>query len=290
MTNAIEIQGLCKKYKHFSLGEINLTLPEGCIMGLIGENGAGKTTMMKCILGMFRFDSGTIRVLGKDNQDYFERTKEDIGVVLDETGLHGSFRAKHVDKVMTTVFQRWNSKVFYEYLEKLEIPTNTAFGKLSKGMKMKVGLAIALSHEPKLLILDEATAGLDPVARDTVMDIVREFTRDENHSVLISSHIVSDLEKVCDYIAFLHQGKLLLSEEKDRLCEMYGILHCPAEQLKGLPERAVIGKKVSPYGAEVLVDRTLLPDGIKVSPVDMETLFIFITKKEDENHERIAEK
>lgn len=277
--NAIEIKNLTKTYPDFTLDHLNLTLPCGCIMGLIGENGAGKSTTIKLILDMIHRDSGTITILGKDNQNELCLTKEDLGVVLDEVGFPECLTAKQVDHVMKYTYKKWDSKVYFDYLKKLSIPDNKEFKDFSRGMKMKLGIAVALSHDPKLLILDEATSGLDPVVRDEVIDIFSEFTRDENHAVLISSHIVSDLEKICDYIAFLHKGKLLLCEEKDILLEQYGIIHCTAEQLGALEPSAIRGKKVSPYGVEAIVRRDSVPVGMSVSPISIEELFVFMAKE-----------
>lgn len=277
--NAIEIKDLCKSYQGFTLDHLNLTLPMGCILGLIGENGAGKSTTIKLILDMVRRDSGTVTLLGRDNQDNLRLTKEDIGVVLDEVGFSECLTARQVGKIMAHTFQNWDSAAYAGYLRKLSIPENKRFKELSRGMKMKLGIAVALSHHAKLLILDEATSGLDPVVRDEITDLFSEFTRDENHAVLISSHIVSDLEKICDYIAFLHKGKLLLFEEKDRLKEQYGIIHCTAKELAEIPARAVKGKKESRYGVEAIVARHSIPAGMPVSPIDIEQLFIFMVKE-----------
>lgn len=276
--NAVEIRDLCKSYDGFSIDHLNLTLPSGCIMGLIGENGAGKSTTIKLILDMIKRDSGTISVLGKDNRENFHLTKEDIGVVLDEVGFSENINAVQIGKIMKLSFRNWDSGLYEQYLEKLDIPRKKVFRKLSKGMKMKLGIAAALSHAPKLLILDEATSGLDPVVRDEFMDMISEFTRNEGHSVLMSSHIVSDLEKICDYIAFLHKGKLLLCEEKDILFERYGIIRCSAQELSELDENALIGKKESAYGVEAIADREKLPAGMNISPIDIEKLFIFMVK------------
>ncbi len=274
--NAIEIRGLSKSYPGFHLDNLDLTLPHGCILGLVGENGAGKSTTIRLMLDMIRKDAGTIRLLGKENQPL---TKEDIGVVLDEVGISGCLTPIQVGKIMSLSFQNWNSTLYTEYLHRLQLPENKKFKDFSRGMKMKLGIAVALSHDPKLLILDEATSGLDPVVRDEILDIFLDFTREENHSILISSHIVSDLEKICDYIAFLHKGKLLLYEEKDTLREQYGILHCTAQELEQLPKEAIIGKRQNPYAIEVLVDRRRLPFPAPLSPADIEQLFIFMTKE-----------
>lgn len=277
--NALEIKNLSKFYNGFTLDNLNLTLPQGCIMGLIGENGAGKTTTIKLILDMINRDSGSIKIFGKDNKDNLKLTKEDIGVVLDEVGISECLTAKQVGKIMKYTFKNWDEQTFSEYLRKLSVPENKKFKEFSRGMKMKLVIAIALSHNAKLLILDEATSGLDPIVRDEVIDIFGEFTRDENHAVLISSHIVSDLEKICDYIAFLHKGKLLLCEEKDRLKEQYGIIRCTCDDLRNISPSAIIGKKESPYGVEEIVKRDKIPTGMEISMIDIEQLFIFMAKE-----------
>ena len=276
--NAIEIKDLCKTYPGFSLDHVNLTLPCGCIMGLVGENGAGKSTTIRLILDMIARDSGTITLLGKDNRENIRLLKEDIGVVLDEVGIPACLNPKQVGKIMANTFRNWEQAVYDSLLEKLAVPPEKPFKDFSKGMKMKLGIAIALSHRPKLLILDEATSGLDPVVRDEVLDLFSEFTREESHAVLISSHIVSDLEKICDYIAFLHRGKLLLCEEKDALKEKYGILRCSKDQLSALPPEAVIGRKETAYGVEAIAARDAVPAGLSLSPIDIEELFIFMVK------------
>lgn len=277
--NAIEIRDLCKHYPGFSLDHVNLTLPCGCIMGLVGENGAGKSTTIRLILDMIARDSGTITLLGKDNRENIRLLKEDIGVVLDEVGIPACLNPKQVGKIMANTFRNWEQAVYDSLLEKLAVPPEKPFKVFSKGMKMKLGIAIALSHRPKLLILDEATSGLDPVVRDEVLDLFSEFTREESHAVLISSHIVSDLEKICDYIAFLHRGKLLLCEEKDALKEKYGILRCSKDQLSALPPEAVIGRKETAYGVEAIAARDAVPAGLSLSPIDIEELFIFMVKE-----------
>ncbi len=279
--NALEIKNLTKKFPGFTLENLNLVLPSGCIMGLIGENGAGKSTTIKLILDMLHKDSGTVTILGRDNQDDIRLTKEDIGVVMDEVGISECLTAKQVGKVMRHTFQKWDDAAYAGLLEKLSLPENKPFKDFSRGMKMKLGIAVALSHGSRLLLLDEATSGLDPVVRDEVVEMLGEFTRDEGHSILISSHIVSDLEKICDYIAFLHKGKLLLCEEKDRLLAQYGIVHCSAEQTKEIDAEAIRHIKENPYGVEALVLREKLPQGMEVSPVSLEELFISMVKEAD---------
>ena len=277
--NALEIENLTKVFPGFRLGEISFALPSGCIMGLIGENGAGKSTTIKLILGMLRKDGGSIRILGRDNEENIAQIKEDVGVVLDEAGFPDCLTPKQIGKVMGRTFKRWDEGAYKAYLARFDLPENKPFKALSRGMKMKLSIAVALSHGSKLLLLDEPTSGLDPVARDEVVTILNEFTRDEDHSVLISSHIVSDLEKLCDYVAFLHRGKLLLWEEKDRLLGEYGILHCTASELACLSQGAVTHKKETPYGVEALVKRSAVPAGMGVSPVSIEELFVYMAKE-----------
>lgn len=277
--NALEIKNLSKSFDGFQLDNLNLTLPSGCIMGLIGENGAGKSTTIKLILNMLHKDSGTITILGRDNQENIRLTKEDVGVVMDEVGIPECLTAKQVGNVMKHTFQHWDEAEYKRLLTKLALPDNKQFKDFSRGMKMKLGIAVAMSHGAKLLILDEATSGLDPVVRDEVVDMFGDFTRDENHSILMSSHIVSDLEKLCDYVAFLHKGKLLLCEEKDQLLSEYGLIHCTADQLKELSPEAVKHKKESPYGVEAMVLRNEVPAGMNISPISIEELFVFMVKE-----------
>lgn len=277
--NALEIQNLTKKFPCFTLDKLNLTLPSGCIMGLIGKNGAGKTTAIKLILDILHKDRGTVTILGRDNQDSIRLTKEDVGVVLDEVGIPACLTAKQVGSVMQYTYRNWDAEEYQRLLKKLALPENRPFQDFSRGMKMLLGIAIALSHGSRLLLLDEATSGLDPVVRDEIVGILHDFTRDEGHSILISSHIVSDLEKLCDYVAFLHHGKLLLCEEKDRLLAEYGIVHCTQEQLEQFNPEAVKYQRKSPYGLELLVQREAVPKGLPVSPVSIEELFVFMVKE-----------
>ena len=277
--NSLEIKNVSKSFSGFCLDNINLTLPSGCIMGLIGENGAGKSTTIKLILDMLHKDSGTITILGKDNGEDIALTKEDVGVVMDEVGMPECLTAKQIGNVMKHTFRNWKEDEYTRLLQTLSLPDNKQFKDFSRGMKMKLGIAVALSHGAKLLLLDEPTSGLDPIVRDEVVDMFYDFTRDENHSILISSHIVSDLEKLCDYVAFLHKGKLLLCEEKDMLLSEYGIIHCTVEQLSELDKEVIKYKKETPYGAEAIVPREDAPDGFKLSPISIEELFVFMVKE-----------
>lgn len=280
MNNAIETRGLTKHFKDFTLDSLDLELPEGCILGLIGENGAGKTTAIKLLLGILKPDSGTASVLGQDISGDMSRLKEDIGVVLDEPGLPEKLTLRQLEKIMPSIYKSWSREDFSHYIRRMELPEDKPYKEFSRGMKMKLGLVLALSHKPRLLLLDEATSGLDPVVRDSVTDLLLDFTRDKGHSVLISSHIVSDLEKLCDYIAFLHKGKLMLLEEKDALMEEYGLLQCSREEAERIDPSAIIGRRDNPYGSRLIVRTDALPRGTKTQPVSIEELFVFMVKED----------
>ena len=272
--NAIEIKHLTKHYQGFSLENLNLTLPSGCIMGLVGENGAGKSTTIRMILGLTHPDSGEITVFG---QKLTQDLKQHIGVVLDEPGYPACMTAKQIGKMLSGLYKSWEPNTFDGYLRRLSLPESKPFKDFSKGMKMKLCLAAALSHGAKLLILDEATSGLDPVVRDDILDILNDFTRDEGHSILISSHIVSDLEKICDYIAFLHRGKLMLCREKDELLNEFVFVQGSREEIDDLHP---IGRRDGRFGTEAIVRRTDVPEGMKTGPITIEDLFVFMAKEE----------
>lgn len=281
--NAIEIKNLTKGFPGFKLDNLNLTLPSGCIMGLIGENGAGKSTTIKLILGALRADAGSITLLGHNSREMTALEKEDIGVVLDGVSFPQVMTLRQIEHMFALSYTHWDAAEFERLVKKFGLTESwdKKFKDFSRGMRMKLGIAAALSHGAKLLILDEATAGLDPVVRDEVLDILNDFTRDETHSVLISSHIVSDLEKLCDYIAFLHKGWLILFKEKDELLSEYGILRCAKDELRDLEAGAVLYRRETPYSAELLVRRDALPRGITVSPVSIEELFVLMIKSTD---------
>ena len=279
MYNALEIKGLSKEYKDFRLDNVSFEVPSGSIVGLIGENGSGKTTIIKLILNMIKKNGGEITVLGK-NKDISD-IKNEIGVVMDEPGFPAFLNAKEINRIMKNIFSNWSEDTFFGYLKKLKVPDNKEYKDMSKGTKMKTGIAVALSHNPRLLILDEATNGLDPVVRSEVNEIFTEFTRDESHSILISSHIVSDLDRICDYIVFIHNGRLMLFEEKDRLLEKYCIVHCTREQLSSIERSKIIGRKENKYDISVLMEKSQVKSGFSTSPVDIEELFVFMAKEDN---------
>ena len=278
--NAIELSHVTKHFPGFTLQDLSLTVPSGTICGLVGENGAGKSTTIRLLMVALRPDSGTCTVLGADSAaPEFLSLKEDIGVVLDEAYFPESLNALQVGGVMAKTYRRWDGKQYQNYLTRFGLPEKKPFKDFSRGMKMKLAIAVALSHSPRLLVLDEATAGLDPIVRDEVLEIFNEFTREEDHSILISSHILSDLEKLCDYIAFLHQGRLLFCDEKDRLLEEYGIFVGTADQVNSLQDGAVVARENSSFGGvRCLVKRALVPAGWALERPTVEDIVLFLVK------------
>ena len=278
--NAIELSHINKSFGDFAIRDLNLTVPSGTICGLVGENGAGKSTTIRLLMGVLRPDSGTASVLGVDvSSPEFRDVKEDVGVVLDEAYFPESLNAVQVGKIMAATYCQWDQKLYDSYLKRFDLPQNKQFKDYSRGMRMKLAIAAALSHQPKLLVLDEATAGLDPIVRDEVLDIFNEFTREEDHSILISSHILSDLEKLCDYIAFIHKGDLLFCEEKDQLLEQYGIFEDSRENLDCLQPEAIVAREESRYGGvRALVKRDLAPTGFRLEKPTVEDVVLFLVK------------
>ena len=280
-SNAIEIRSLCKHYKGFSLDDLNLDLPYGCVLGLVGENGAGKSTTIRLIMDTLERDGGTVSVLGTDNRSKeFLDLKEDIGVVLDETFVPEVINARQMGKIMAGTYKNWDQAVYDGWIRRFELPLDKKFKDYSRGMTMKLGIAAALSHHPRLLLLDEATGGLDPMVREELLEVFADFAAQDGHGVLLSSHIVSDLERICDYIAFLHKGRLVLCEEKDVLLEKYGILKCSKEQLQNIPAGAVHGVRIGNYGAEALVEREAMPRGAVIDRPTLEDIILYMSKEE----------
>lgn len=281
--NAISVKDLTITYHggkkpDFSFGPVTLELPKGAILGLLGENGAGKTTLMKLILGLRRPQSGKISLL--DGVPGQSAIMENVGVVLDEPGVPACLTPVQLGKVLGRIYHSWDPQRYAQYLRQLQLPENKPFSEFSKGMKTKLSIAAALGHCPKLLILDEPTSGLDPLVREEMLELLSDFTRDPEHSILISSHIVGDLEKLCDYVAFLHHGTLLLCEEKDRVLEQYGILHGSASEIDALDPQAVLHQERSAYGVEALVRRALVPQSLALRSATLEEIFVGMIKEE----------
>lgn len=254
MKKSLEIKNLCKKYNGFELKNINFELPKGMIMGLIGENGAGKTTTIKAILNIINRDNGEIKIFDLDNIENDKKVKEDIGVVLDDSSLSEYLNPMDINKIMKNIYKNWDDSLYFEYMDKFKLPLNKMSKEYSSGMKMKLKIAMALSHHPKLLILDEPTSGLDPVARDEILDIFQDFIQDEEHAILVSSHITSDLEHIADYITFINEGEIVLTKTRDELLENYGIVKCSEEEFKNIDKRDFVKFKKSRYEYDVLVE------------------------------------
>lgn len=278
--NAIELSHVTKQFPGFTLQDLSLTVPGGAICGLAGENGAGKSTAIRLLMGALRPDSGSISVLGTDvSSPDFLSVKENIGIVLDEAYFPETLNAVQVGRIMARTYRRWDAKQFEVFRTRFSLPDKTPFKSYSRGMKMKLAIAVALSHQARLLVLDEATAGLDPIVREEILDLLLDFVQDEEHAVLISSHILSDLEKLCDYVAFLHQGKMLFCEEKDQLLEEYGIFAGTREQAESLQPEAVVGRMDSQFGGvRALVRRDLVPSGFQLERPTVEDIVLFWVK------------
>ncbi|WP_394913131.1 ABC transporter ATP-binding protein [uncultured Robinsoniella sp.] len=257
MDYILEVKDLEKKYKDFTLDKISFSIPSGTIVGLIGENGAGKSTTINAILNLIKKDGGEIKVLGKEMTDSDTGMRNEIGVVFDGNNFYDTLTPRKIGNIMAKVYSNWDMSCFEDYLKRFQLPVRKEIKQFSKGMKMKFTIAVALSHNPRLLILDEATSGLDPIVRDEVLDIFLDFVQDETHAVLVSSHITSDLEKIADYITFIHKGKLIFSLSKDELIYNYGIIKCGREQFMKMESDDIITYRKKDYEYEILVsDKT----------------------------------
>lgn len=252
MENILEVRNLTKQYADFTLDHVTFSIPKGTIMGLIGENGAGKSTTINAILDLIHKDDGTVTFWGQELSSA-KQLKEDIGVVFDGINFYETLTAAKVGKISQTAYKQWNDRLYRDYLNRFQLPADKEIKTFSKGMKMKLCIAVALSHKPKLLILDEATSGLDPVMRDDILDVFLEFVQDEEHSILISSHITTDLEKVADSITFIHQGKVLFCKAKDELLYQYGIIRCGAAAFDEIEKSEILAYRKEDYQRNVLV-------------------------------------
>lgn len=254
MKNAIEIMNLRKKYPNFDLKVDELKIPSGIVVGLIGENGAGKTTLIKSILNIINKDNGKIKIFNKNLEEQELQIKEDIGVVLDNTFFPEILNAKNIDSIMQDTYKNWDSKLFYKYLKDFDIKDNQILKTMSKGMRKKVEIATALSHHPKLLILDEATSGLDPIVRNEVLELFLNFTCDDEHTVILSTHITSDLEHIADYIIFIDKGRIVLENERDEIIDKYGILKCDIKDFDNIDKSDIVSYKKNKYNYDILIN------------------------------------
>ncbi len=280
MSYVIEIEGLRKEYDGFTLQDLNLAVEEGTITGLVGANGAGKSTTLKLILNLIRRDAGAIRVFGLDNRAHEREIKQQIGVVFDEPCFHEILTPKQIDGYMGALYDAWDSRLFQELLERFSLPGKKAVKEFSRGMKMKLSIAAAMAHHPRLLLLDEPTSGLDPLVRDEILDLFLDFLQDERHSIVLSSHITSDLEKIADTIALIDRGRLLFHKEKDRLREQYVLVKGSAAQLEQIDPDLLVGVRKNEYGFEALSKTRRLPslNGLAVERPTIEDIMLFATK------------
>ncbi len=253
MENVLSVKNLSKDYGSFKLEDVGFVLPKGSIMGLVGENGAGKSTTINLILNLVKKDAGEVSVFGLDHIAHEKEIKKQVGVVLDESSFHDTLNALRISKIMGNLFESWDEALYRHYLEIFKLPEKKTVKEYSRGMKMKLSIAAALSHRPKLLLLDEATSGLDPVVRNEILDILLEFIQDEEHAVLLSSHITSDLERISDYITFIHNGKIIFSKPKDVLLESYGVLKCGVDEFRKIDPSDIVGCRKGQFGYEALI-------------------------------------
>lgn len=254
MDNILEIKDLCKRYADFELKNVNIQLPKGTIMGFVGENGAGKTTTIKSILNIIKRDSGEIKVFDLDNIKDEKKIKENIGVVLDDSFLSEYLNPTDINKIMKDIYKNWDEKLYFKYIKEFKLPEQKISKEYSSGMKIKLKIAVALSHHPKLLILDEPTSGLDPIARSEILDIFQEFIQDEEHGIFVSSHITSDLGHIADYITFINNGEIVFTKTRDELLDNYGIVKCTEEQFKTIKKDDYIKYKKNKYEYDILIE------------------------------------
>ena len=279
MEKAFEIINLNKAYKGFALKNINMSLPKGYIMGFVGANGAGKSTTMGCLLGMIKPDSGIIKIFDKDIKNITSTDKEKIGVVMDGCPFAEVLNIKDIRRIVSSIYRTFDKAKFDSLIGRFSLPENKPVKDFSTGMRAKLNIAVALSHNAQLLVLDEATSGLDPVVRDEILDILQDFVCDENRSILISSHITSDLEKICDYIAFIRNGQIVFVENKDELKDKYALIHCTKQQFETVDPAAVVGAKYTEYNVTALVLKQAVKDGWVAEKPSIEDIMLYSTKE-----------
>lgn len=281
--NAIEINGLTKRYDGFTLDNVSFNVPKGSIMGFIGQNGAGKSTTINTILNIIKPDEGSVKVLGMDNIKDENEIKRHIAAVFDELPFQEQLNANNINLIFKEIFEEWSSEKFFEYLDRFALPRKKKFGQFSKGMKMKLQIASALSHNAKVLIMDEATTGLDPVVRNEILDIFLEYLQEEDHSILMSSHITSDLEKIADSVTFIDRGKLLLTGYKDDVLETHAVLKCTKSDYAEIEKEDFISARLTDFGADVMVaDRFAAAkkySGVTVDKTTLEEIMLFYVNR-----------
>ena len=283
MSNVIELTNVTKDYGDFKLDNVSIKIPTGGICGFIGQNGAGKTTTIKLIMDIIQADSGDIKVFGQNMAENAKLLKEDIGVVYDEMGFHEFLTPKQLNKIFKNIYKNWDSEEFTNYLKKFSLPMNKRCGAFSRGMRMKLQIAVAMSHKAKLLIMDEPTAGLDPIVRTEILEIFQEYVIDEENTILFSSHITGDLDRLADEVIFINGGRIILSGYKDEILEKHAIIKCTKDELKGIDEKDIVSIRSSSYCEEVMVNdalncKTKYPD-LSMDRVSHEDILIFYVLK-----------
>ena len=281
--NAIEIKGVTKCYDGFTLDNISFDVPKGCIMGFIGQNGAGKTTTIHSLLHITNINEGEIKLLGLDHVKDETEIKKRIAVVFDEMPFHDIFNAKDMARIFEGLYPEWDNMAYSQYLERFQLPIKKKIGQFSKGMKMKLQIACALSHNAELLVMDEATTGLDPVVRDDILHIFMEYLQNGERSILMSSHITSDLEKIADMVTFIDRGHILLTGYKDELIEKHGILKCGKDKLSEIDLEDIVSVRTNNFGAEVMVtDRESAGykyKGAVIDPASLDDIMLYYVHK-----------
>ena len=282
--NAIEIKGITKKYDGFTLDNVSFDVPKGSIMGFIGQNGAGKSTTIRSLLNIIPVDGGEIKILGLDHLKNEKEIKERIAVVFDELPFNDVFNAKDMSRIFEGIYPKWNRNMYVRYLERFQLPMKKKIGEFSKGMKMKLQIATALSHKAKLLIMDEATTGLDPVVRNEILDIFREYLSNDENSILMSSHITSDLDKIADCVTFIDKGKILLTGYKDEILESHGLMKCSKEDYEQMDKEDFVSARISDYCVDVMVaDKEMCKkkySGMLIEKTNLEEIMLFYVNKD----------
>lgn len=277
----LSIKGLNKRYSNFDVGDVSFDIPDGSVVGLIGENGAGKSTVIKCILGAVHPDGGQILFNGKRLDGLSRAERQKIAFVLDDIGLPMELNLTMLNNVLSNIFEKWDGQKFRNLTRKFNLPDKKPLKQFSKGMKMKAAIAVALSYDSQLLILDEPTSGLDPVVRDEILQMIYDYNQSENRAALISSHITTDLEKICDYIVYLHNGRVVFNEEKDKLLGTYAVYSVDEAQLKELEEGAAVKVMRREYGTDILAVRDKMPGDFEYRPATLDDIMLFYSKGED---------
>lgn len=280
MNDILNLRQVEKQFDNFHLGPLDLDIKRGSVLGLIGENGAGKSTSIRLILSNIEEKEGEIYIFGKKKKDLTENERKKIAFVFDDLYLPQDMNLRQVEKFHSLFFgSLWESNIFWNLVEKFDLPRDKHLKLFSRGMQMKTSLILALSHNADLLILDEATSGLDPIARDDILDLLLDFIQDENKSILISSHILSDLEKIADEIAFIHKGKIIFLDNKEDLKEKYGIATLTKDEFESLDKRAIIGVRKHSFGIECLIEKSLVPEGLDMDKAKIEDIMVFMIKE-----------